>query len=256
MGRWTLNRLSLRDKAVLVAGVGDLGGVIAQGMADAGARMAVADVERAAVERVMKGIQRGGYLCQACPMDIRRPREIERAVRSVRKAYGRIDVAVNCVGINIRKPSLEVTESDWDPVLEANLKGAFFFAQTAAKAFVEQGDGGKIIAVASLLGFVGMEDRAAYSASKGGLINLVRALAVEWAPYGIRVNAIAPSFIPTSLNRHTLAGGFRKKIIARTPLKRMGRPEDLVGAVIYLASEASNFVTGQTIAIDGGWLSG
>lgn len=256
MNGWSFDRLRLDNKAVLIAGVGDLGRVIARGMADAGALTVVADVSRSAAESTRKIIQKDGRVCYACKMDIGRSEEIDRAIQFVRKQYGKIDVAVNCVGINIRKPSSQVKESDWDPVLDINLKGTFFFAQAAARAFIKQKTRGKIIVISSLLGLVGMEERAAYSASKAGLINLVRTLAVEWARDQIYVNAIAPTFIPTALNRHTLMGNFRKKIIERTPLKRLGKPEDLVGTAVLLASDASDFLTGQTIVIDGGWLSG
>jgi NAD(P)-dependent dehydrogenase (short-subunit alcohol dehydrogenase family) len=256
MNGWTFNQLRLDNKAVLVAGAGDLGRVIAQGMADAGALTVVADLSGPAAEAAREIIQEDGRPCYACQMDIGRLADIDHAVQFVRKKYHKIDVAVNCVGINIRKPSLRVEEPDWDRVLNINLKGAFFFAQAAARAFIRQKTKGKIIIIASLLGLVGMEERAAYSASKAGLVNLIRALAVEWAPDHIHVNAIAPTFIPTALNRHTLKGRLRKKILERTPLKRLGRPEDLVGTAILLASEASDFMTGQTIVIDGGWLSG
>jgi NAD(P)-dependent dehydrogenase (short-subunit alcohol dehydrogenase family) len=122
-----------------------------------------------------------------------------------------MDAAINCIGINIRKPSLKMTEEDWDRVLDVNLKGAFFFAQCAARTFIQQRRRGKIISIASILSFSGMEDRAPYGASKTGLVGLTKALAVEWAPYNINVNAVAPTFIPTSMNRETLAGKFKQR---------------------------------------------
>jgi 2-deoxy-D-gluconate 3-dehydrogenase len=256
MSKRDLSNLRLDGKVVFIAGIGSLGRVIAQGVSDAGAKVVVADSDLSAAEKVAKNIRNKNRPCQFCKMDILNPSEITQAIGFVQQNSGRVNVAINCVGINIRKPSLKVTEEDWDKVLDVNLKGAFFFAQSAAKAFLKQRKKGKIIAIASLLGFIGMEDRAAYAASKGGLINLVRSLAVEWAPYNINVNAIAPSFIPTPINRETVIGNFKKRLIDRTPLRRLGKPEDLVGAVIFLASNASNFITGQTIPIDGGWLSG
>jgi 2-deoxy-D-gluconate 3-dehydrogenase len=188
-------------------------------------------------------------------MDILNPAQITQAMRLSRQSFGGMDVAINCTGINIRKPSLNMTGGDWDRVLEVNLKGAFFFAQCAARTFIQQRKRGKIIALASVLSFSGMEDRAAYVASKTGLVGLTKALAVEWAPYHINVNAVAPTFIPTAINRETLAGEFKERLMDRTPFRRLGKAQDVVGAVVFLASDASNFITGHTIPVDGGWLS-
>jgi 2-deoxy-D-gluconate 3-dehydrogenase len=188
-------------------------------------------------------------------MDILNPAQITQAIRFCRQSFGGMDVAINCTGINIRKPSLNMTSEDWDCVLDVNLKGAFFFAQCVARAFIAQRRRGKIIVLASVLSFSGMENRAAYVASKAGLVGLTKALAVEWAPYNINVNAVAPTFVPTSINRETLTGKFKQKLIDRTPFRRLGKAQDVVGAVIFLASDASNFITGHTIPIDGGWLS-
>jgi 2-deoxy-D-gluconate 3-dehydrogenase len=215
----------------------------------------LADLDLAAADKVAGAIQKKKRLCRACKMDILNPAQITQAIRFCRQSFGGMDVAINCTGINIRKPSLKMTEEDWDRVLDVNLKGAFFFAQCAARAFIQQRRRGKIISLASVLSFSGMEDRAAYGASKTGLVGLTKALAVEWAPYHINVNAVAPTFIPTSINRETLVGEFKKRIIDRTPLRRLGKAQDVVGAVIFLAADVSNFITGHTIPVDGGWLS-
>lgn len=257
MSKWDSKSLRLEGKAILMAGTGGLGSIIAQGLADAGAHLVVADMNEKAAQRVAKTIQSPRHPCFSCRMDILNPGEIMQAMNLVRERFGRMDVAFNGVGINIRKPSLEVTEEDWDKVLDVNLKGAFFFAQGAARTFIRQRPrGGKIITIASLLSFFGMEDRTAYSASKTGLIGLTRCLAVEWGKYNITVNGISPTFIPTAINRQSLQGAFKEKLVGRTPLGRLGRPEDIVGTIVFLASDASNFITGQTIPIDGGWLAG
>ncbi len=249
--------LRLDGKTILMAGAGGLGNRIAHGLSDAGARLVLADLDFAAARKVADSIQQKKGECIAYPMNIMNPAEIRRGMELVRKRFGRMDVALNGVGINIRKPSLEMTGRDWDKVLDINLKGAFLFAQCAARVFLRQSPrGGKIITIASILSFFGMEDRAAYSASKAGLVGLIRCLAVEWGKYEITVNGISPTFIPTAINRLTLKGAFKAKLINRTPLGRLGRPEDIVGPIIFLASEASNFITGQTIPIDGGWLAG
>lgn len=248
--------LRLDGKAVFIAGAGGLGSAIARGVSEAGGKVLLADLDLAAAEKVARAIQKKKRPCRACKMDILDTGQITRATRFCTQSFGGMHVAINCTGINIRKPSLDMTGEDWDRVLEVNLKGAFFFAQGAARAFIQQKRRGKIITLASVLSFSGMEDRAAYVASKTGLVGLIKALAVEWAPYHIDVNAVAPTFIPTAINRETLAGEFKKRLIDRTPYRRLGKAQDVVGAVIFLASEASNFITGHTIPVDGGWLSG
>jgi len=255
MDKWDCRNLRLDGKAVFIAGAGGLGSAIARGVSEAGGKVLLADLDLAAAEKVARIIQKKKRPCQACQLDILNPRQITRATRFCRQSFGGMDVAINCTGINIRKPSLNMTGEDWDRVLEVNLKGAFFFAQGAARTFIRQRRRGKIIALASVLSFSGMEDRAAYVASKTGLVGLTRALAVEWAPYHINVNAVAPTFIPTAINRETLAGKFKERLMDRTPFRRLGKAQDVVGAVVFLASDASNFITGHTIPVDGGWLS-
>ena len=255
MVKWGGRNFRLDGKAVFIAGVGGIGSAIARGVSEAGAKVFLADLDLAAAEKVARTIQNKKRLCRAYKMDILDPAQITQAMRCSRQSFGGMDAAINCIGINIRKPSLKMTEEDWDRVLDVNLKGAFFFAQCAARAFIQQGRRGKIIALASVLSFFGMEDRAAYVASKTGLVGLNKALAVEWAPHNINVNAVAPTFIPTSINRETLAGKFKERIIDRTPFRRLGKAQDVVGAVIFLASDVSNFITGHTIPVDGGWLS-
>ncbi len=255
MDNWDCRNLRLDGKAVFIAGAGGLGSAIARGVSEAGGKVLLADLDLAAAEKVARTIQKKKRPCRACKMDILNPAQITQAMRLSRQSFGGMDVAINCTGINIRKPSLNMTGGDWDRVLEVNLKGAFFFAQCAARTFIQQRKRGKIIALASVLSFSGMEDRAAYVASKTGLVGLTKALAVEWAPYHINVNAVAPTFIPTAINRETLAGEFKERLMDRTPFRRLGKAQDVVGAVVFLASDASNFITGHTIPVDGGWLS-
>jgi 2-deoxy-D-gluconate 3-dehydrogenase len=255
MAKWEGCDFRLDGKAVLIAGAGGIGSAIARGVSEAGAKVLLADLDLAAAERSARAIQKKKRLCRACKMDILNPAQITRATRFCRQSFGGMDVAINCTGINIRKPSLNMTGEDWDRVLDVNLKGAFFFAQCAARAFIAQRRKGKIISLASVLSFSGMEDRAAYAASKAGLVGLNKALAVEWAPYRINVNAVAPTFIPTSINRETLVGEFKERIVHRTPFGRLGKAQDVVGAVVFLAADVSDFITGHTIPVDGGWLS-
>ena len=170
--------------------------------------------------------------------------------------FGRLDILLNGVGINQRCPSLEMSEELWDRINDINLKGAFFFAKAAAARMVKQGTPGEVITITSHLGLVGLEERVPYCASKGGIVNMTRALGQEWAKYKINVNALAPVFTPTAISAKALSNPeLRQTIVDRIPFRRLGTPEDLVGAVVYMASPASDFMTGQTMVVDGGWLT-
>lgn len=166
---------------------------------------------------------------------------------------GGIDVLVNNAGINIAKPALEVTEVDWDRVLDTNLKGSFFCSQRAGKYMTEQRSG-RIINIASQMAFVGYRDRAAYCSSKGGVVQMTKALAVEWAKYQVKVNAVAPTFIETELTTGMFKDeSFKTDVLSRIPLGSLAQSSDVTGAVIFLASDMANFITGETIKVDGGW---
>ena len=253
---WSFSSLRLDNKVAVVAGVGGLGDVTARGMADAGADLVVADLDASAAEVVAKRINETGRQAHATKLDISRPEDSQRLVDYALEKFGRIDVMVNTVGTAVKKPSVELTEAEWDRVLDVNLKGAFFCAVAAARAFIRQGTGGKIITFASHFGLVAMEERIPYSSSKAGIVNMTRGLACEWAPYKVNVNAIAPVFTRTAISEKVLSDpAFYQRVIDRIPMKRLGQPEDIVGAVVYLASGASSFVTGQTLVVDGGWLA-
>jgi NAD(P)-dependent dehydrogenase (short-subunit alcohol dehydrogenase family) len=185
--------------------------------------------------------------------DVRRPDEIARAVADVELRLGALDALVNSAGVQRLSAALEVTESDWDDVLDTNLKGAFFCAQAAGRAMIPR-NRGAIVNVASAAAIVAFADRAAYSASKAGLVMLTRALALEWAPYNVRVNAIAPTFVDTPLGRQTLSRpGMREEILGRIPLGRLAHLDDVVSAVRFLIDPAaSGFITGHVLAVDGG----
>lgn len=247
--------MRLEDKVVLLCGAGGLGNEIARGLADAGAKLAIADVNLESARALAGSLREAGHRAVEIALDISRPEECQRAVQEA-LSLGPLWGAVNCAGINIRELAIEVTENHWDRVISVNLKGAFFFAQAAAQAMIGQGKGGRIVTLSSQMGLAGFEDRSVYCASKGGIIALARALAVEWAPHGITVNTIAPTFIETPLNAASLQKpGLIPRIEGRIPMGRLGQPEDLVGAVVYLLSESAGFVTGHTLPVDGGWVA-
>ncbi|WP_322030449.1 2-dehydro-3-deoxy-D-gluconate 5-dehydrogenase KduD [Paraburkholderia sp. J76] len=181
---------------------------------------------------------------------------VEDIVRAAVEACGRIDILVNNAGVIRREDALAFGEDDWDAVMDVNLKSVFFLAQAAARQFVAQGGGGKIINIASMLSFQGGIRVASYTASKSGVLGLTRLLANEWAAHGINVNAIAPGYMATA-NTAALRGDAQRngEILSRIPAARWGAPDDLAGPVVFLASAASDYVHGHTLAVDGGWLA-
>jgi 2-deoxy-D-gluconate 3-dehydrogenase len=188
------------------------------------------------------------------PLDVTQVASIRAMVDRVLGEWGRIDILVNNAGMNIRKMAVEVREEDWDPVIDTDLKGVFFCAQAAGRHMIDRGQGGKIINVASQVGLVAYHSRVAYCSAKAGVINMTRALALEWAPYHINVNAIAPTFVRTPFVEELLKDpAVREDVLRRIPLGRLAEPEDVAGAVVYLASPASDLVTGHTLVVDGGW---
>jgi 2-deoxy-D-gluconate 3-dehydrogenase len=227
------------------------------GLAEAGADIAVSDLpERSTEMAVVQGhIQALGRQAQCYSLNVLDVKDIESVIQQVSQDFGRIDILVNNAGIRRRAPALEVTESDWDAVIDTNLKGAFFCAQAAARQMINQG-GGRIINVASQLSVVAAKDRAAYCASKGGLANLTRALALEWIKYGITVNAIGPGPTETpGLVEADLRPSeeLAMDLAVNMPLGRRMQPEELVGAAIYLASPSAGATTGHLLIVDGGW---
>lgn len=252
-----LPSLRVEGKVAFITGAGSgIGKVAAAALALAGADVALTELpgkEAAALEtvRLVEGM---GRRALTVPLDVTRLPMIGEAVGHALAHFGRLDILVNNAGINVPRLALDVTEDDWDRVLAVNLKGVFFVAQEVARrALVPQG-GGKIINVASQNGVIGYFYRAAYCASKAGVVNLTRVLALEWAKYHINVNAVGPTFLETPLTRPMFEDAdFKADVLRRIPLGRIGKPEDVAGAVVYLASPAADLVTGHTLLVDGGW---
>ncbi len=247
---------SLAGKVALVTGGSrGLGRGIALALARAGADVAVASRNRAALEEVAGEIRELGRRSVAVVADVSRVDEAKRTVEETTSALGKLDIVVNAAGVNQRCPSLEVTEELWDFILDTNLKGTFFVCQAAAAVMREEG-GGSIINIASLLSGVGIPTLAPYAASKAGVVGLTRVLAAEWGPLGIRVNCIAPGYFRTAMTKSLFSDpNWYARLKRQVPLGREGLPEDLAGAAVFLASDASRYVTGQVIYVDGGFIT-
>lgn len=182
-------------------------------------------------------------------------RALQKALDLTLAAFSRVDILVNCAGITKRTPTLDVSDEEWDSILSTNLTGTFRACQVFGAAMIEKGYG-RIINIASLASFIGLHEVAAYTASKAGVAGLTRALAVEWGPRGVNVNAIAPGVFRTALNTRILdESGRGQEFLMRTPLKRFGRVEELAPACVFLASEGSSFVNGEVLTVDGGFLA-
>lgn len=244
----------LKDKAAVVMGAGrGIGRTLALGLADAGADLVVSSRTTSELESLAEEVRSMGRKVLVRPTDITVLKEIEALAEDARKTFGKIDILVNNSGTNVHEPALEVTEEHWDRIIDTNLKGLFFCCQIIGRIMVEQNHG-KIVNIGSTFGLVGNESRSVYCASKGGVTQLTKVLAIEWAPHHVNVNAIAPTATETPMNAKLFADSeWRKVVLRKIPAGRFCRPEDLVGAVVYLSSEASDMVTGVTLPVDGGW---
>ena len=243
----------LHGKIAFVCGGGrGIGKAIALGLAEAGADVAIAARTESEVEATVAEIAATGVRSLAVPLDVSQVADIPGAVARITEELGPIDILYNVAGINIRKLAEELEEADFDRVMDINFKGAYFMCQAVGKGMIARGQGGKIVNIASIVTSFGLPKITVYTGSKGALGQLTKGLAVEWAPHNIQVNALAPGFIATDLNTHLWTEEFTSWIVGRTPAGRVGRPEDMVGTGVFLASAAADFVTGQVIYVDGG----
>jgi 2-deoxy-D-gluconate 3-dehydrogenase len=250
-----MNPFDLSGRTALVTGANTgLGQAIAVGLAQAGADIVA--VGRSAPTETAELVQAAGRALHAIPADLSSTAPIADVVQQAVAAVGKIDILVNNAGIIRRNDSLDFTEEDWDAVIDTNLKTAFFLSQAVARTWVGAGRGGKIINICSMLSFQGGIRVPSYTASKSGLAGLTRLLACEWASKGINVNGIAPGYFATNNTEALRADEVRNRdILARIPAGRWGDPSDLGGAAVFLASDASAYIHGTVLAVDGGWLA-
>ena len=249
-------KLNLRDRvAVVIGGTSGIGRTLSLGLADAGAHVVASSRRSTEVEAAAAEIERLGRRSLKATCDVLDRDSLERLRAAVLSAFGKVDILINCAGRTKKAAALEVSDDDWNAIVETNLTGTFRACQVFGAPMLEQGRG-RIINIASLGSFVALFQTAAYCASKAAVVSLTQSLAIEWGPRGVNVNAIAPGVFRTPLNQELLDGTARgREFLIRTPLRRFGQLEELVGAAVFLASEAASFVNGEVIAVDGGFLA-
>lgn len=250
-----LTNLSLSGKVVLVTGGGrGIGKSIALACAEAGADVVLGSRTLREVEETAGQIRQGGQRAAAWQLDVTQISSIREFVKNTLDVFGRVDVLVNNAGFNKIQPALEVTEDDFDYIVDVNFKGTFFMSQVAGKSMIDHGVEGRVINISSQVGIVGGPLRAPYCGAKGAVCQVTKALAAEWAPHKITVNAIAPTVTRTPLAEEAMQNPkFRKMTLEKILVGRLAEPEEIASAVLYLASDAASMITGHTLVVDGGW---
>jgi NAD(P)-dependent dehydrogenase (short-subunit alcohol dehydrogenase family) len=241
--------------AVVVGGTSGIGRALCLGLAAAGADVVPTSRRLERVREAAAEVEASGRRTLRMASDVTDSASLQAVREAVLSEFGRLDILVNCAGRLQRQPTLEMSEADWSGILEVNLTGTLRSCRVFAVPMLERG-WGRIVNIASLASFVGLFETAAYAASKAGVTALTKSLAVEWGPRGVNVNAIAPGFFPTEMNRSLLEGTERgRELLLRSPSGRFGRVEELAGAAVFLASEAASFVNGEVLVVDGGFLA-
>jgi NAD(P)-dependent dehydrogenase (short-subunit alcohol dehydrogenase family) len=244
----------LKGKTAIVTGATKgLGRAMAFALAEAGANITVVSRNQEQCEETAAAIADTGVETLAHSCDISRMGDIQALVDDTVSRFGQIDILVSNAGTAVTKPAEDLTEEDWDKVVDTNLKGVFFTAQAVGRVMIRQ-NGGRIINIASMFGLVGDKNVIPYLASKGGVIQITRGLALEWSRYNVLVNAVAPGYVVTSINEAELNDEkIKNYILKKTPLRRYGTPEEIAGTVVYLASDEASYITGAVYSVDGGW---
>lgn len=241
--------------AVVIGATSGIGKAIALGLADAGADVVPTGRRKDHVESAVREVERRERRSLATTTDVTQTDSINELARTVIDKFGKVDILVNAAGITVRRPTTEVSDGEWNAIIDTNLTGMLRACRAFGPHMIERRYG-RVINIGSLTSLVALQEVAAYGASKAGVAALTKSLAVEWAPYGVCVNAILPGVFRTALNEGLLDGTDRgRELLMRTPMRRFGQPEELVGAAIFLASDAAGFVTGHLLAVDGGFLA-
>lgn len=249
-------KFDLTNKIAVITGASEgIGRDMAIGLAEAGADIIICSRRVEKLMEVKETAEKTGRKAEIYAIDIQNVSEIEGLKAFIKTKTDKVDILINNAGYAVTKPAWDVSENDWDSMVDTGFKGLFFCCQAIGSIMRERGYG-KIINLSSTLSQSVVPGRSVYAGIKAGIDHLTEALAMEWAPHGIRVNALAPTAVNTPSRQAILQGPNLEKVLARIPLGRLATPEDLIGAVIYLASESSDFVTGQTLFVDGGWVAG
>lgn len=245
----------LDGKVAVVTGAGrGLGRHTALALAEAGATVALVARTANDLEKVADEAKDLELEAESFPADLTNASMAGALVGKIVERFGRIDILVNGAGTNIQQSALDVDEASWDEVLDVNLRAVFFLSQAAARTMIQSGTPGRIVNIASQIGAVGFYKRAAYAASKGGLVQMSKVLALEWAPHGIRVNCVGPTFIDSPMARRMFEDPqIEDEVMRRIPIGRLGKPSEVAAAVLYLVSEGADLVTGHHLLVDGGW---
>jgi NAD(P)-dependent dehydrogenase (short-subunit alcohol dehydrogenase family) len=252
-----LEIFSLKGRTAIVTGASrGLGEAAAVALAEAGADLVLASRDEPLMQKVAEKIRGLGSRCITVQVDVLKSDEIQAMVAKTMAEFGKIDILFNNAGINIAKSIVDLTEAEWDRVLDTNLKGYFLCSQAVGREMIKR-KSGSIINNSSIFGRTGFMNLSPYIASKGAVVQLTKAMAVEWARLGIRVNCIAPSYIITEMAKRDIEANPKilEQNLKKIPMKRAGQPHEVANVVVFLASEAASFITGETIAIDGGWLA-
>ncbi len=255
--RMQLDVFSLKGRtAVITGGSKGLGAAIAFSLADAGADMLLAGRDEAGLEETAKAVKAKGSKCVTIRADMMKADDVQAMTDKAMSEFGQIDILVNNAGVSVVKPFVDLTEQDWDLVLDTNLKGYFLAARSVGREMLKRKTG-CVINNASVFGLTGFMNLAPYIASKGGVVQLTRALAVEWARFNIRVNCIAPSYIATGTAVKDIESNPKivEQNLKKIPMRRAGQPKEVGDVCTFLASDAASFMTGETVAIDGGWMA-
>jgi NAD(P)-dependent dehydrogenase (short-subunit alcohol dehydrogenase family) len=244
--------------AVVTGGAKGIGWATVEALAREGVRPVLFDRDEAALAAAGRRLAERGIEHTTEPVDVTDEAAVEAAMSRVTTRFGRLDVLVNNAGIALRRPTLELTLADWQAVVDVNLTGVFLCSRAAGRAMTAQGRGGAIVNVASIMGLSGggLYPNLSYQSTKGAIVNLTRALAVEWATRGVRVNAVAPAWVRTELTAGIFRdGGLVDRVLDVTPMRRLAEPSDVADAIAFLASERARMITGHTLPVDGGFLA-
>ena len=249
------DRFDLDGKTALITGAGSgLGRQFATALAESGADVVLAARRREKLEETAQAINETGGSASCIDLDVTDASSVQDCFAEIESSVGTLDILVNNAGIARQDFLVDTSEDDWDAVIDTNLKGVFLVAQQAAKAMIKGERGGSIINIASILGLRVSKALASYIAAKSAVIQVTKAMALEWAPFGIRVNAIAPGYFITEMNQEQFDAGAAEILTKRVPMRRVGELDELSGPILLLASDAGSFMTGSTITVDGGQL--